>query len=368
MIRLSSPNIGEDEIKEVAKVFDSKNLVQGDKVYELEKLVKEYLNVEQAIAVSSGTAALHLALIVLGVKPGDEIIVPNFTFPATANVVEIVGAKTILVDVGIDSLCIDTKIIEDKITNKTKAIIPVHEFGQCANMDEIMELAKKYNIHVIEDAACALGAEYRGKKAGTIGDIGCFSLHPRKSITTGEGGIIVTNNSEIANKLKIIRNHGLDYIEGKPNFVLAGYNYRMTNIQGAIGCVQMKKLDKINDINKKIATLYNEKISNIDGVAIPSNKEYGQRIWQTYHLLLDKKYNRDKIIGKLKEKNIEANFGAYSVHNQPYYKDKYKYKDEYFKNSIYAYNYGLALPLHGDLKDSDIDYILKELERILDEG
>lgn len=367
MIRLSSPNIGNDELKEVAKVFNSKNLVQGDRVEELENLVKEYLNIEQAIAVSSGTAALHLALIALGIKAGDEVIIPNFTFPATSNVVELIGAKTILVDVEIDSLCIDTKLIESKITKKTKAIIPVHEFGQCANMDEIMELAKKYNIKVIEDAACALGSEYRGKKAGTIGDIGCFSLHPRKSITTGEGGIIVTNNDEIAKKIKILRNHGLDYVEGKPNFVLAGYNYRMTNIQGAIGCVQIKKIDKINKINKKIATIYNEKLSNIEGVSIPNNKEYGERIWQTYHLLLDKKCNRDSIIRKLKEKNIETNFGAYSVHNQPYYKEKYEYKDEYFKNSIYAHNYGLALPLHSELKYSDIDYIVKQLDRCLDE-
>lgn len=365
MIKLAVPDIGQEELDEVKKVFDSKYLVQGEKVDEFENQIKEYLNVKHAIAVSSGTAALHLALLALDVKPGDEVIVPDFTFPATSNVVEIVGATTKFVDINLDSLCIDTDNIENMITDKTKVIMPVQEFGQSSDMDKIMELAKKYNLKVIEDAACALGAEYKGRKVGTIGDIGCFSLHPRKAITTGEGGIIVTNDDELAEKIRILRNHGLSYINGKPQFVTAGFNYRMTNIQGAIGVVQMKKLETIIQKRIEIAYQYNELLKNIKGITLPAEKSYGKHVWQTYHILLDEKIDRDQLIKKLKDKEIETNFGAYAVHQQPYYKEKYNYKDSKFENSIYAYNYGIALPLYDQLKEEDIKYIVAQLDCII---
>lgn len=365
MIKLAVPDIGQEELDEVKKVFDSKYLVQGEKVDEFENQIKEYLNVKHAIAVSSGTAALHLALLALEVKTGDEVIVPDFTFPATSNVVEIVGATSKLVDINLDSLCIDTDKIENMITDKTKFIIPVQEFGQSSDMNKIMELAKKYNLKVIEDAACALGAEYKGKKVGTIGDIGCFSLHPRKAITTGEGGIVVTNNDEYAEKIRILRNHGLSYINGKPQFVMAGFNYRMTNIQGAIGVVQMKKLEKINKKRIEIADKYNELLRNIEHITLPVEKSYGKHVWQTYHILLDEKIDRDELIKILKEKGIETNFGAYAVHEEPYYKEKYEYRNCDFYNSIYAHNHGVALPVHKNISINEINYIVSELEKTL---
>lgn len=365
MIKLAVPDIGEEELQEVKKVFDSKYLVQGDKVDEFEELVQKYLNVKHAIAVSSGTAALHLALVVLNIKSGDEVIVPDFTFPATSNVVELVGAKTNFVDIKLDSFCIDIDKVEKNITDKTKVIIPVHEFGQSADMDKIMLLAKKYNLKVVEDAACALGTEYKGKMVGTIGDIGCFSLHPRKAITTGEGGIIVTNDDEIAEKIKILRNHGLSYINGKPQFVMAGFNYRMTNIQGAIGTVQIKKLEEINNTRIELVKEYNNLLKNVKGIIPPEEKEYGKHVWQTYHILLASNINRDEVIYELKKRNIETNFGAYSVHQQPYYKEKYNYKDIEFESSIYAYNQGIALPLHNQLRKEDIQYIVTQLDLIL---
>lgn len=367
MIKLALPDIGQEELNEVKKVFDSKYLVQGDKVEEFENQIKEYLNVKYAMAVSSGTAALHLALLAMKIKTGDEVIVPDFTFPATANIVEIVGATTKFVDIKIDSLCIDADKIEDVITDKTRAIIPVHEFGQSADMDKIMIIAKKCNLKVIEDAACALGAEYKGKKAGTIGDIGCFSLHPRKAITTGEGGIVVTNNDELAERIITLRNHGISYVNGKPKFMTAGLNYRMTNIQGAIGTVQMKKLEAINEKRIELASNYNNLLKNVNGIVLPKEKSYGKHIWQTYHLLLDKKINRDEVIKKLKNKDIETNYGAYAVHEEPYYKGKYGYRNCEFYNSIYAHNHGIALPLHKNINCEDRTYIVSELEKILNE-
>lgn len=365
MIKLAVPDIGDEEFEEVRKVLQSRQLVHGDKVEELESLVKEYLNMKHAIAVSSGTAALHLALASIDIKFGDEVIVPDFTFPATSNVVELLGAESKFIDINLESLCLDVNKIESKITKNTKVILPVHEFGQCADMDYIMNISQKYKLRVVEDAACALGAEYRGLKAGTIGDIGCFSLHPRKAITTGEGGILVTNNDSIADKLKILRNHGLSYIDGKPQFVEAGFNYRMTNIQGAIGVVQMKKLNNL--ISKRIenAKKYSELLSSIKGINLPEEMTYGKHVWQTYHITLDEDLVRDDIIQKLKREGIETNFGAYAVHEQPYYRKKYNYCDSEFRNTIYANRYGLALPLHHELNDVDIQFIYEKLKFIV---
>jgi dTDP-4-amino-4,6-dideoxygalactose transaminase len=365
MIKLGLPDIGEEELEEIKKVIDSKHLVHGDRVEELESLIRKYLNVKHAIAVSSGTAALHLALAALDIGVGDEVIIPDFTFPATSNVVELLGATSVFVDITLDSFCIDTRKVEDKITRNTKAILPVHEFGHCADMDRIIKLAQKYDLKVIEDAACALGATYKGEMAGTIGDIGCFSLHPRKAITTGEGGILVTNNDMLAEKLIILRNHGISYINGKPKFVSAGFNYRLTNIQGAIGTVQMKKLSRINAKREDIAKKYDELLRDIEGITLPIELSYGRHVWQTYHILLDKGQNREEIIQQLKNRNIESNFGAYAVHEQPYYKTKYNYGDGNYINSSYAYRCGLALPMHSGLENKDIVYIKESLNQVL---
>lgn len=369
MIRLTVPDIGEEELREVQKVFDSKYLVQGDKVEEFENMIKECLNVKYVMAVSSGTAALHLALLALGISSEDEVIVPNFTFPATANVVEMVGAKTKFVDIKLDSFCIDVDKIEEIITNKTKAIIPVQEFGQASDMDKILELSCKYNIKVIEDAACALDAEYKTKKVGSIGDIGCFSLHPRKAITTGEGGIIVTNDDKLAEEIKILRNHGMTQENGEIKFVKAGLNYRMTNIQGAIGVIQMKKIQKLNSRRIEVANLYSESLKNIEGIVLPEEKKYGKHVWQTYHILLDEKYNRNEIISKLKNRGIETNIGAYALSEQDYYKNKYgtNYTNLELEKSIYAYKQGVALPMHGNISIEEIAYISKQLKDILNE-
>lgn len=363
MIKLCIPEIGLEEINAVREVLESGMLVQGEKVFEFEKKIEKYLNVKNAIAVSSGTAALHLSLMALGVKSEDEVIVPDFTFPATANVVESVGANCKFVDINLESFCIDANKIEEKITNKTKVIMPVQEFGQSSDMDKIVELAKKYNLKIIEDAACALGTEYKGKKVGTIGDLGCFSLHPRKAITTGEGGIIVTNDDKLAEKVRILRNHGISYENGKAEFVSAGLNYRMTDIQGAMALIQIGKLEKINEKRKELAEYYNEVLKNIKSIKMPKEECYGKHVWQTYHILVQSDIDRNKLINDLRENGIEANFGAYAVHNQHYYKNKYQI--EGLENSVYAYEKGIALPLYAKLDKSEIKYIGDTLEKLL---
>lgn len=366
MIRLSKPNIGDEEFEQIKDVLESGYLVQGDKVEEFESLVKKYLNTEHAIAVSSGTAALHLALLALDIKARDEVIVPDFTFPATANVVEIIGATPKLVDIDINTFCIDINKIEDKITNKTRAIIPVHEFGHSADMDKILELAQKYNLKIVEDAACAFGTEYKNIKVGSIGDIGCFSLHPRKTITTGEGGILVTNNDKLANRLRIMRNHGISNYEGRNDFVMPGLNYRMTNMQGAIGVAQMSKLNNMDLRRKLIVKKYGTLLRNIKGIVLPKqNDDTTNHTWQTYHVLLKGNVDRNLIITKLREKGIEVNYGASSIHEQTYYKQKYSFESNEFPNSSYSSRNGLALPLHDSLSYNEVEYVVQELHKLI---
>ncbi|NLB78096.1 MAG: DegT/DnrJ/EryC1/StrS family aminotransferase, partial [Clostridiaceae bacterium] len=265
-----------------------------------------------------------------------------FTFPATANVVEIIGAKPIFVDISLETFNIDAAKIEANISGNTKAIIPVHEFGLAANLDAINEICKKHNLKIIEVAACALGTSYHNEFVGTKGDIGCFSLHPRKAITTGEGGIIATNNSEIASKLRILRNHGISAKDNVIDFVLAGFNYRMTDIQGALGNAQMEKLDSIINRRRELASLYFEGLSCNRNLLLPVRSKDNGHTYQTYYVILNRKLNRDSVMRELREQGIECNYGAYPLHSLSYYKQKYSYDTSEFMNSLIAYEQGIA--------------------------
>lgn len=365
MIRLIYPEIGDKEIQEVSKVLKSGFLVQGKNVEKFEKKVAKYLKVKYAMAVSSGTAALHLSLIVLGIEQGDEVILSDFTFPSTGNVVALVSAKPILVDIDLKTYNIDPTKIEEKITPKTKAIIPVHEFGQSADMDPILKIAKQYKLYVIEDAACALGAEYKDRKCGTMGDIGCFSFHPRKAITTGEGGMIVTNNPEIAEKLRALRNHGIVNKNGKYRFEYAGFNYRMTDFQGVLGWMQMNKIDKIIERKRELAKLYDSLLKDFSGLQVPFVANGNKHIYQSYVALLNEGINRDNVIRKLKESGIETTIGTYALHSQPFYQKTYSYKKGGLKNSYNAFKQSLCLPLYRQMREEDINKIVNSLEEII---
>ena len=360
MIKLAKPYIPEESIRYVTEVLRSGNLVQGKFVQDLEQELQQYLGVKNALLVANGTAALHLALVALGVCAGDEVIVPAFTFPATANVVELVGAKTVLVDVRLDDFCIDVDLIEKAITSKTKAIIPVHEFGQPAQMEAIMDIARKYDLHVIEDAACALGAEYKGVKIGSFGVFGCFSLHPRKAITSGEGGIVVTNNDELAEKIRTLRNHGIYSHDGCTDFIAAGFNYRLTDFQAAMCLPQFRVLDQL--INKRIsqASLYRSGLE-FSGIILPKEFKERKTTFQTYHILLDSYEKRNHLITYLKENGIETNYGAQALNTLSYYSRKYSYKKADCPNAVIANQRGLALPLGEHLTDDEISYVISKL-------
>lgn len=365
-IPLMSPNITEADIESVAAVLRSGNLVQGENVAALETEIVAYLNIKNAVAVSSGTASLHLTLIALGVSAGDEVIVPAFSYVATANVVEIVGAKCIFVDVEKDTFNIDISQIERAITTKTKAIIPVHEFGLLCDIADLMKLTEKYNLFVIEDAACALGAAENKKFAGTFGDAGAFSLHPRKAVTAGEGGILTTDNDELAAQLRALRNHGIEINDGKMDFIAAGFNYRMTDFQAALVRGQFERIEQTLEYRNELAHIYFEELKNTKNIALPVIPKGKRHSWQTFHTVVGKDTSRDGLIEKLKSHGIGTNYGAQCIPFQTYYRNKYKIDcAREFPNAMRAFQRGLALPLYEKLDADDIRFVSRTLKDLL---
>ncbi len=365
MIKLAKPYIPEEAIEKASELIRSGNLVQGEYVRQLEDQLEKFLDVPYATVVSSGTAALHLSLIAAGIGPGDEVIIPAFTFPATANVVEIVGAKPVFADINPGDFCINTSLIKEKITEKTRAVMPVHEFGQAARLKDLTYLCKQHDLIMIEDAACALGTEFNNGKAGCFGRFGCFSLHPRKAITTGEGGVVVTHNKEDAKKIERLRNHGIDLQDGMIDFVTPGFNYRMTNFQAVLGVYQMMEIDKIIDHRIRQAKKYNELLQDEKLITCPENYPERKNVFQTYHIILENSIDRDKLKNDLKDKGIETNLGAQALHCLSYYKNKYQFHNDDFPVAYNAYTQGLALPLGFHVSEQDQKYIVETIKRLL---
>ncbi|MCG2825020.1 MAG: DegT/DnrJ/EryC1/StrS family aminotransferase [Thermoplasmatales archaeon] len=370
-IPLIKPYFDSEELKEVQEVLKSGWVSQGPKVREIESKIAEYLGVKYAIGVSNCTSALHLALLSIGIKGSDEVLVADFTFPATGHSVLYCRAKPVFVDIDLKTYNIDPALIEEKITNKTKAIIPVHTFGQPAEMDKIMEIAERYNLKVIEDAACALGAKYKNKYGGAIGDIGCFSFHARKGITTGEGGMVVTNNESLADKIRRLSVFGMTVspwdreISDKfiiPEFTELGYNYKMSDITAAVGVAQLRKFDRIIERKQELARYWNEKLEEMEFIEHPYVSENVKHIYQSYVALVDKHINRNKLIETLLKKGIQTQIGTYTSHIQPVYNSKDK-----CPNSLEVFNRSLALPMYYTLKEEDIDMVAVYLKKALEE-
>jgi len=364
-IPLAKPNIQEQDINLVAEVLKSGMLVQGKYVNELENSFINFTKTKYASAVSNGTATLHLALIALGVKTGDEVIVPAFSYMATANVVELVGAKPIFVDIDISTFNIDVTKIESVITSKTKAIIPVHEFGLACDIDSIIAIAKKHNLFVIEDAACALGALYKGKHVGSFGNFGSFSLHPRKAISCGEGGVLITNEETLDSEIKLLRNHGTEITNGKMDFTRFGFNYRMTDFQAALVFSQLPRLNETINYKQNLAEVYFSELKTTK-IKLPFVPNYTKHTWQTFHVLVNENINRDELIIKLRDKNIGANYGAQCMPYMKSFKNKYNLNsEELFPNALLAYKQGLALPLYELLNTEQIKYISNTLNQLI---
>jgi len=374
-IPLSDIDLGDEEIKAVTKVLKSKWLSMGPVTEEFENKFKEYLNVKHAYVVNNCTAALHIAHKVLGIKEGDEVICPSLTFVATANSVIYCGAKPVFADItSVDDFNISPDDILEKITSKTKAITVVHYGGYPCNMNAIIEIAKDYKLFVIEDAAHAVGAEYKGKKVGTIGDVGCFSFFSNKNLVTGEGGMIVTNNDSLAEKIKIMRSHGMttltwDRYKGHArsyDVIDLGFNYRGNEITSALGTVQLKKLDKNNKKRKKIVDLYIKELKNIKEITIPF-KDYKEK--SSYHImpiLLSEEASRNNFIDKLKEKGVQTSIHYPPIHLFSYYKNKFGFKEGILPKTEFVGKHEITLPLYPLMTKKDVNYIIENIKKILE--
>ncbi len=363
LIRVVEPVIGEEEERAVIEVLRSKWIAHGPIVEEFEKRFAEYIGVNYALAVSNGTVALDLALKALGITSGDEVLVPDFTFIATANAVLFQGAKPVFVDINLDTYTMDPDDLRAKITGRTRAIIVVHLYGHPADMESILEIASEHGLLVVEDAAQAHGAEVSNIKVGGLGDVGVFSFYATKNITTGEGGMVVTNNPVVAEKVRLLRNHGM---EEKYLHVTLGGNYRMTSIQAAIGLVQLDKLDAINTARIKNAELLTELLSEIPGLRPPTVKPGYKHVFHQYVVYVEKSFplDRDRLAQCLRKHGIEtAIHYPRPIHLQPLYR-ALGYPGSICPNSIEASRHVLSLPVHPLLNREDIEYIAETIKKI----
>jgi perosamine synthetase len=375
IIPISLPVTGEEEWQATREPIINGWLTSGPKVREFEQLFAERHQVKHALAVTSATTALHLALVALQVGPGDEVIVPAFTWVSTANVVLYCGANVVFADVDPKTFNIDPHDLKRRITSKTKAIIPVHLFGLCANMDAIKTIAG--NIPLVEDGACAAGAGYKGVAAGALGTIGCFSFHPRKSVTTGEGGMITTNDDHLADTMSMLRNHGASISEEQrhngarpyilPNFNMLGYNYRMTDLQGAVGVVQIKKLDQFIDERAEWAAWYSEQLAEIPWLRTPQVEADYKHGWQSFVTFVDESkapFSRNEIMEKLQEHGISSRPGTHAVHMLTFYADKYNIKPRDYPGAQAANDYSMAIPIHNRMLAQDYHYVVDFLKSL----
>jgi perosamine synthetase len=374
-IPISLPHTGEEEWLAAKEPIMSGWLTAGPKVREFEEIFAKRHGVKHAMAVTSATTALHLALVALGVKEGDEVIVPAFTWVSTANVVLFCNAKVVFVDVNRTTFNIDVADLKKKITPKTKAIIPVHLFGLCADMDAVKAVAG--NIPLVEDGACAAGAGYKDKPAGSLGTLGCFSFHPRKSVTTGEGGMITTNDDKLAELISNLRNHGASVSEEQrhhgpkpyilPEFNMLGYNYRMTDLQASVGIVQLKKLDIFIDEREQWAKFYNEQLKNITWIKTPEVKEGYKHGWQSYVVYIDETRSplkRNEIMERLQQMGISTRPGTHAPHMLGYYAEKYNIKPDDFPEARDCNNYSMSIPLFNKMTKEDYEYVVYALKSI----
>jgi len=367
MIPVCEPTLNGNELKYVLEAVSSGWISSfGKYIEQFENSFSRFCGAKYGIACSNGTTALHLAIEALGIGKGDEVIIPTFTMIATANAIIYSGAKPVLVDSEMETWNMDVSKIEEKITAKTKAIMVVHIYGHPADMDAVNEIARKHKLWVIEDAAEAHGAEYKGRKTGNLSDVGCFSFYGNKIITTGEGGMLVTNNEKIAEKAKLLKSHAF----GKPRFIHheLGYNYRMTNVQAAIGLAQMERADYLVERRRENAKRYNSLLFNVEGITTPPEKNGFKNVYWMYGILVDKHkfgIGKDELMMELEKKGIETRSFFYPMHKQPVYFAK----DERFPDVSGSYpvseelfEKGLYLPSGSSLTEEQIRFIVETIK------
>jgi dTDP-4-amino-4,6-dideoxygalactose transaminase len=372
---LAKPVLGKEEEKAVITAMRSGWITLGPKTGEFEQLFAKYIGCKYAVAVNSATAALHLALFDLGMKPGDEVIIPAFTFAATANTVIHSKGTPVLADIDPLTFCIDPEDVRRKITKRTKAIVPVHYAGNPANMNALKKIAKEFGLAIIEDAATAVGTLYRGKKIGVTSDYACFSFHPIKNMTTGDGGMVTTNDKKKAERMTYLRLQGMNKLAWKRfakggswkyDIVAPGFKYNMTDISAAMGIEQLKKLDGFNKRREKIVSLYKKELSDLDlqFQAVDSRDYHSNNL---FALLLPKSLaaKRDNIIDELKTYNIGANVYYIPLHFHPYYQEAYGWKKGMAPVTEEIFSRLVNLPLYSSLSDADVKSICKSFHKVL---
>ena len=375
-IKFNKYFFSEDEKNELIDTLESGWITTGPKTQRFEEQFAEYMQAKYAVGVTSGTAALHLSLAVLEIGSGDEVITTPMTFAATVNVIVQQGAKPVLVDVRKDTLNIDPQKIEDKITKNTKAIIPVHYAGQPCDMDEILSIARKYGLYIIEDAAHALETEYKGKKIGSIGDLTCFSFHPIKNITTGEGGMVTTNDRELADKIRMLRLHGMDksawtrYDKGKFrnwDIFSPGYKYNMTDIQASLGIHQLKKIDGFWEKRREYTEQYNYLLRDEDNINLLPDSNNNKCAYHLYPVRIKTEnlsINRNEFIDSLQANGIGAAVHFSAIHHLSLYRDYFKFNEEPYPNVAYASERLVSLPLYPKLTKDDVEYVANMVKYI----
>jgi perosamine synthetase len=349
-VRLAHPDVGAAELAEVEAVLESGQLTMGPKVEELEALLARAAGTTHALAVSSGTAALHLGVLALGIGAGDEVLVPAYTFPATANVVALAGARPVLVDVDPVTMNIDPAAAAQRVTAKTKAVLAVHLFGRPARLEELPDLP------LLEDAAGALGAEQRGRLCGGLGLLGCFSFHPRKIVTTGEGGAVTTNDDALAEHVRSLRHHGWSPSDAYADMPAAAYNYRLSDILAAVGIPQLRRLDELLAARERVAAGYAERLAGLP-ITLPEADEGDRHGWQAYVVQLE---GRDGVMEGLRAQGIQCQIGTYALHRLGAYRDQGS-----FPGADAAFERALALPIHSRLAEADLDRVAEALDKLV---
>ncbi|MCX6266792.1 MAG: DegT/DnrJ/EryC1/StrS aminotransferase family protein [Bacteroidetes bacterium] len=367
-IPLIKPFITDDLKNSVLKVLDSGYLTEGPVTHEFENSFKEFIGSNYAIAVTSCTTGLEVALRCLNIGPGDEVIVPDYTYPATAQVVAIVGATAVIVDVHADSMLIDYNAIEAAISKKTKAVIPVSIFGNPLDYDHLKRIKEKYNVFIIEDAACSIGASFKGKNVGVWADISVFSLHPRKFITTGEGGMITTENDAWAEWMNSYKHFGMNMKNSNREsirFDMIGTNYKLSNILSAVGLAQMKHIDELLDNRITLANNYKNLLAQVEGIQIPATHPEAIHSYQSFCIFID---NRDQVMTRMRENGVEVQIGTYSLHKHTAFQNNPLVRlDGMMRNSSVVFDHCLTLPLYYGLSIVEQKYIVDLLNQTMND-
>jgi dTDP-4-amino-4,6-dideoxygalactose transaminase len=365
-IPMSAPDITTLEIEAVNRVLRTPYLSIGPCIKEFEQEMSRFLGVGHAAGLCNGTAALHLAVIAAGVREGDEVITTPFSFIASANCVLYERAKPVFVDIDPDTLNIDARLIEPAITSRTRAILPVHAFGQPADMDPILKIATDHGLYVIEDACEAIGAEYKGRKAGTLGDAAAFAFYPNKQMTTGEGGMVVTDREQWAALFRSLRNQGRDIFDAWLNHSRLGYNYRLDEMSAALGMTQLRRIEELLSKRERVARMYNERLGQMAGVSIPYIADTTTRMsWFVYVIRLALGVDRNRVMAELENKGIPSRPYFTPIHLQPFYREHFGYCEGDFPVTDMVANRVLALPFSGVMTEDQVDRVCQGLKETL---